>query len=72
MKLTPTANFVVSYKASMTNKALDGNVACELSARTHGPEEWWVLVERVPRGGADADGTGCQQKGGSKKAKRHR
>ena len=26
--------------------AITGNVACELSARTHGPAEWWVIVEK--------------------------
>ena len=44
LKKTPSANFVVKYNAHTTDKALNGAVACELSARTHGPAEWSVLV----------------------------
>ena len=46
LKKTPTANFVMKYTAKMTDSALNGNVACELTARTHEPAEWWVLVEK--------------------------
>ena len=46
LKKTPTANFVIRYTSKMTDGALNGNVACELSARTHGPAEWWVVVEK--------------------------
>ena len=45
------------------------NVACELSARTHGPAEWWVLVEKdaTPAvGGAGSKGKG-KAKGGKAK-----
>ena len=34
------------YNANQTNKALNGAVACELSARKHGPGEWWMVVEK--------------------------
>lgn len=44
LKRTPAANFVVKYSKAITkNKNLVGCVACELTARTHGPGEWWVL-----------------------------
>ena len=33
---------LVKYSAKMTDKLLNGNVACELSARTHGVAQWWV------------------------------
>ena len=46
LKKTPTADFVVKYTSKMTDGAINGNVACELSARTHGPKEWWVMVEK--------------------------
>ena len=48
----PTANFVVEYTAKLTYKKLVGNskVACELSSRTHGATEWWVLVEKEKKG----------------------
>ena len=46
LKKTPTANFVIKYTAKMTDGALNSSVACELSARTYGPAEWWVLVEK--------------------------
>ena len=46
LKKVSTAKFVVKYTASMTDGAINGNVACELSARTHGPAEWWVLAEK--------------------------
>ena len=46
LKKTPTANFVIRYTSKMTDGELNGNVACELSARTHGPAEWWVVVEK--------------------------
>ena len=48
LKRAPTANFVVKYSARITGKrALNGLVACELSARTHGANQWWVAVEKV-------------------------
>ena len=40
LKKTPTADFVVKYTSKMTDGAINGNVACELSARTHGTKEW--------------------------------
>ena len=52
LKKTQTANFVVEYHGKMTNKNLVGKVACELSARTWGPEEWWVLVQKDQEGAA--------------------
>ena len=51
----------VKYTAKMTDSALNGNVACELSARTHGPTEWWVLVEKdaaTATSGAGSKGKG--------------
>ena len=47
LKATPSANFVVEYTSKLTGKVLKGKASCELSARTHGTEEWWVLVEKV-------------------------
>ena len=48
LKRAPSANFVVKYTAKMTgNKALNGCVTCELSARTHGATQWWVEVEKA-------------------------
>ena len=44
LKKAPTANFVVEYHAKFTEKKLAGKVSCELTERTHGPAEWWVLV----------------------------
>ena len=41
----PTANFVVKYKSGQTDKALNGNVACELTAHLYGADMWWVLLE---------------------------
>ena len=46
LKKTPTANFVVKYASAKTNKKLNGAVACELTARTHGVSEWWVLLQK--------------------------
>ena len=37
---------MVEYHGKMTNKKLVGKVACELSVRTWGPGEWWVLVSK--------------------------
>ena len=46
-KKTPTANFVVKFKKSVTkNKNVDGCVAVELTERTHGPGVWWVLLQK--------------------------
>ena len=47
LKNVPTANFVVKYTNSLTGKKLHGNVACELTARTHGAQQWWVQVEKA-------------------------
>ena len=46
LKKTPTANFAVKDTSKMTDNAINSNVACELSARTHGPAEWGVLAEK--------------------------
>ena len=35
---------------------LVGKVSCELSERTYGTEEWWVLVEKE---GADTTDAAC-------------
>lgn len=43
---TPTANFVIKYTKQRTRDQLNGLVACELSARIHGPNKWWVLLEK--------------------------
>ena len=65
LKKTPSANFVVEYHAKMTDKKLVGKVSCELSARTYGAAEWWVLVEREnagaagPSSAARGRGRGC-------------
>ena len=42
----PTANYIVRYTAKQTNGQIDGLVACELSARTYGASQWWVLLQR--------------------------
>jgi len=47
LKRAPTANFVVKYSSKLTAKKLNGNVACELSMRTHGVAQWWVQVEKA-------------------------
>ena len=49
LKRAPSANFVVKYTAKMAgNKALNGCVACELSARAHdATTQWWVEVEKA-------------------------
>ena len=47
MKKVPTANYVVKYKNSLTNKKLHGHVACELSEHTHGAQQWWVQVVKA-------------------------
>jgi len=52
LKKTPSANFVVEYRAPQTDKKLAGKVSCELSARTYGTGEWWVLVEKEGPGPA--------------------
>ena len=41
----PTANYVVRYTPKQTNGLIDGLVACELSARTYGASQWWVLLK---------------------------
>ena len=45
MRQVPTANFVVRYAAQQTGGELNGLVACELSPRTHGVDQWWVMLE---------------------------
>ena len=45
-KNTPTANFAVKYTSAKTDKKLNGSVACELTARTHGASVWWVLLQK--------------------------
>ena len=45
LRQVPTANFVVRYAAKQTGGQLNGLVACELSPRTHGVDQWWVLLE---------------------------
>ena len=45
-----TANFVVRYSAKQTNGQIDGLVACELSARTYGASQWWVLLQHSGAG----------------------
>ena len=42
----PTANYIVRYTAKQTNGKLNGLVACELSVRTYGHSQWWVLLQR--------------------------
>ena len=46
LKNVPTANFVVKYNPKITGGKLNGSVAHELSARTHGVAQWWVQVEK--------------------------
>ena len=53
LKKRPSANFVVEYQAKFTDKKLVGTVFCELSARTYGSAEWWVLVEKEEGGAAE-------------------
>ena len=45
LRATPSANYVVNYKAGETEKRLNGKVACELSARIYGASAWWVVLE---------------------------
>ena len=45
LRQVPTANFIVRYAAKQTGGELNGLVACELSPRTHGVDQWWVLLE---------------------------
>ena len=44
---TPSANFVIKYSSQRTAGAINGLVACELSERTHGSTNWWVLAEKL-------------------------
>ena len=44
LRQVPTANFVVRYAAKQTGGELNGLVACELSPRTNGVDQWWVLL----------------------------
>jgi hypothetical protein len=41
----PTANYVVRDTPRQTHGFIDGLVACELSARTYGASQWWVLLQ---------------------------
>jgi len=44
---TPSANFVVQYKKSVTkDNKLDGRVASTLTTARYGKSEWWVLLEQ--------------------------
>jgi len=45
----PTANYVVRYTSKQTNGHIDGLVACELSARTYGVSQWWVLLQHTAK-----------------------
>ena len=47
LKATPSANYVVKYKAADTEKRINGSVACELSERLYGASAWWVVLEQV-------------------------
>ena len=52
LKKTPTANFAVKDTSKMTDNAINSNVACELSARTHGPRNGgssWRKRRRLQR-----------------------
>jgi hypothetical protein len=42
----------LEYHAKLTDKKLVGKVSCELSGRTYGASEWWVLVEKEGPGPA--------------------
>ena len=71
LKKTPTANFVIKYNSKTSDGALNGNVACELSARTHGPLEWWVVVKKGAEplaSSADGKGKGKGKGQGKKRA----
>ena len=55
----PTANYIVRYTAKQTNGQIDGIVACELSARTYGASQWWVLLQRSGADVCHRSATGC-------------
>ena len=38
--------FLTPVTAKQTNGKLNGLVACELSVRTYGHSQWWVLLQR--------------------------
>lgn len=46
LQKTPTANFVVKYTKQKTKDAINGCVACELSARLYGVSKWWLILEK--------------------------
>ena len=48
--LDDAKRYAGEYTAKLTNKKLVGKVACELSSRTHGATDWWVLVEKKGAG----------------------
>jgi hypothetical protein len=37
------------YRATQTEKALHGNVACELSPQLYGVSVWWVLLDDLEK-----------------------
>ena len=46
LRITPSANFVVTYEKRVTKKAaLHGRVASTLTPQKYGPKEWWLLLE---------------------------
>ncbi|KAL1498473.1 hypothetical protein AB1Y20_013798 [Prymnesium parvum] len=47
LRNAPTANFVVKYKASETDRMLNGSEARELSARLYGKANWWVCLRKA-------------------------
>ena len=49
-KVCPSANFLVKYTKKETGSTLDGNSALELAAHNYGRDEWWLLLDPVPRG----------------------
>ena len=47
LKNTPSANFVIKFKKSVTkDKNVDGCIASELTERTHGPRVWRILLQK--------------------------
>ena len=41
----PKANFMIKYTKKLTNNALEGDEAAELTPAKYGPGEWWLLLE---------------------------
>lgn len=48
-QVCPSANFLVKYTKKETGNALDGNSALELATHNYGHDEWWLLLDPVPR-----------------------